>query len=107
MALINIGIICILLIIVLVVMYIYSVRSKTQKSIPYGGNRTNSKTNTDYSRDALYHSTKSVDGERQFTNDTAWKSQPSKCFDCESQLQAQCGDACVYNGTKQKLFSQT
>lgn len=58
----------------------------------------------DYDNPALYHATKSVDGEHQFTESTQWKSQPSKCFDCESQLKAQCGDACVYNGTKQKLF---
>ena len=62
------------------------------------------KPNIDYNNPALYHSTKSVDGENQFNMDTQWKSQPSKCFDCEAQLEATCGDSCVYNATKQKLF---
>jgi hypothetical protein len=62
------------------------------------------KSNIDYNNPALYHSTKSVDGENQFNMDTKWKSQPSKCFDCESQMEATCGNACVYNATKQKLF---
>jgi hypothetical protein len=62
-------------------------------------------TNIDYDIPALEHPTKSVDGENQFTPNSKWKAQPSKCFDCEAQLQAQCGDACVYNTTKQKVFN--
>ena len=60
---------------------------------------------TNYHAAALEHPTKSVDGESQFTPNSKWKAQPSKCFDCEAQLQAQCGDACVYNTTKQKVFN--
>jgi len=62
-------------------------------------------TNIDYDIPALEHPTKSVDGENQFTPNSKWKAQPSKCFDCEAQLQAQCGDSCVYNTTKQKVFN--
>lgn len=103
--LMTICIICLVLIIVLLLVYLKSTSSK-QQNVPFYINTYSNNTRSNDANPALYHSTKSVDGERQFTNDTAWKSQPSKCFDCESQLKAQCGDACVYSGTKQKLFSQ-
>ena len=57
-----------------------------------------------YNAQYLQHSTKSVDGESQFTPDSKWKAQPSKCFDCEVQL-AQSGAKHAYDGTKEKLFN--
>ena len=58
-----------------------------------------------FNNPTLYHSTKSVDGEHQYSEDTQWKSHPSKCFDCETQMKETCGDACVYKATKQKVFN--
>ena len=67
--------------------------------------RTEVSQNIDYTNPALGHSTKSVDGEHQFSKDEQWKSQPSKCFDCESQMNAlDSRPLSVYDGTKQKLF---
>ena len=57
-----------------------------------------------YNAPYLQHSTKSVDGESQFTPNSKWKAQPSKCFDCEAQM-AQSSDAYVYDATKQKIFN--
>ena len=59
-----------------------------------------------YNAPYLQHSTKSVDGESQFTPNSKWKAQPSKCFDCEAQLaQTSDADVYVYDATKQKLFN--
>jgi hypothetical protein len=57
----------------------------------------------DYSAPYLQHSTKSVDGESQFSPNSKWKAQPSKCFDCEAQM-AQSASENAYNATKEKLF---
>ena len=98
-------IIAFILVIIVIIMYFNS-KNKTVKVINIKDDSLSIPTDPsiDYNNPALYHSTKSVDGEQQFNNDTQWKSQPSKCFDCEAQMVATCGDACVYNATKQKLF---
>jgi len=99
--------IALVLIIIVIIMYFNSKNKKvkvinvTHESLPIP---ISTAPVIDYENPALYHSTKSVDGEQQFNNDTQWKSQPSKCFDCEAQMESTCGDACVYNATKQKLF---
>jgi hypothetical protein len=51
------------------------------------------------------HSGSSIDSERQFSRSEQWKGQSSKCYDCERDMQSRCGDAAVFNATKQKLFS--
>jgi len=51
------------------------------------------------------HTGGSVDSERQFGKDQQWRGQHSSCFDCEDDMAQRCGDASVYNATKQKLFS--
>ena len=98
-------IIAFILVIIVIIMYFNSKNKKvTVISIKDESILIPTAPGIDYNNPALYHSTKSVDGEQQFNNDTQWKSQPSKCFDCEAQMEATCGDACVYNATKQKLF---
>ena len=52
----------------------------------------------------LGHASSSIDSERQFSDDTQWKGQPSKCYDCESDMANRYGDEAVFNATKQKLF---
>ena len=99
-------IICAIVLLILVIMNLNNKNKDKDKIIivddAHVVNYANSQ--IDYNNPALYHSTKSVDGEHQFNADTQWKSQPSKCFDCEAQLEATCGNACVYNATKQKVF---
>ena len=58
-----------------------------------------------YDDKVLGHSASSVDSERQFNVDSQWRGQRSRCYDCEADMESRCGDACVYNATKQKLFS--
>jgi hypothetical protein len=52
----------------------------------------------------LGHASSSIDSERQFSENTQWKGQPSKCYDCESDMANRYGDAAVFDATKQKLF---
>jgi len=58
-----------------------------------------------YSDKVLGHAASSVDSERQYTIESQWKGQASKCYSCEADMESRCGEACVYNATKQKLFS--
>jgi hypothetical protein len=51
------------------------------------------------------HSGASIDSERQFPPNEQWRGQRSKCLDCEEDMKARCGNAAVFNATKQKLFS--
>ena len=59
----------------------------------------------DYTDRVMGHSGSSIDSERQYLPSEQWKGQSSKCYDCERDMQARCGDAAVFNATKQKLFS--
>jgi hypothetical protein len=77
-----------------------------------GSNRKSSKRDVEivihkpqYDDKVLGHSASSVDSERQFDVDSQWRGQRSRCYDCEADMESRCGDACVYNATKQKLFS--
>jgi hypothetical protein len=47
----------------------------------------------------------SIDSEKQFaeTGDQ-WKGQSNKCYSCERDMQARCGNQCAYNATKTKCF---
>lgn len=53
----------------------------------------------------LQHASSSVDSELQYDQRSQWKGQPSKCYSCETDMASRCGNAAVYNATKQKLFS--
>ena len=92
------------------VSYLYKNRNKTYRhkynlsNINYNDNNYNDN-KYNYMNPVLGHSTSSVDSERQFPKEEQWKGQNSKCYSCESEAKTQCGDSCVYNATKQKLFS--
>ncbi len=102
---IILAIVCLCTIILLIIVFKNNF-NKNKNTVLITDVTSNSNSNSkDYSNPALKHSTKSVDGEQQFSKDEQWKSQPSKCFDCEKQMaHSQCGNKMVTNVTKQKLL---
>jgi uncharacterized paraquat-inducible protein A len=52
------------------------------------------------------HTGKCVNCERQFSENTRWRGQSNKCYDCETDLIIRSGGdhAAAYNGVKTKCF---
>jgi len=76
--------------------------SKSRAHTKANGKRESTPRN--FQAPVLGHASSSIDSERQFSEDTQWKGQPSKCYDCEYEMANRYGDAAVFNATKQKLF---
>jgi hypothetical protein len=91
--------------IVLIILVAMKFKNNSSKEVVVKHIDVNDTLPINYANPALSHPTKSVDGEHQFSEDMQWKSQPSKCFDCEAQLEATCGPSCAYNANKQKTFN--
>jgi hypothetical protein len=61
----------------------------------------------DYNAPYLLQGASSVDSEKQFASTgEQWKGQPNKCYSCEKDMQARCGNgnSCIYKASKTKCF---
>ena len=86
------------IVITMVLLSSYKLKNKKNR------NSKHDSTPRNFKAPVLGHASSSIDSERQFSEDTQWKGQPSKCYDCESDMANRYGDAAVFNATKQKLF---
>lgn len=101
-----VGVICLIGVGLLVWRYTHASNVATNATHATHATHTHAnKTLHKYTAPSLGHAASSIDSEQQYTRSTQWKGQPSKCYDCEADMAARCGDACVFNATKQKLFS--